>query len=110
MIVCSREVGHVCLPVADRRLPEVLERVEDGELHIGIDAVNQRDAAVAEVEDDRVLVRLPRWPDHPARALFEGEAAVGIGEPVNADAPELVRLGWRQVRVGDDELRHRLRS
>ena len=99
MIVCRSSSREMLVPVARGRIPELVERVEDRELHVRVDAVDHRDPPVAEVEQDGVLVRDPVRPDDAPRGAVEEEPAVLEPEPMDADPPGLPRLGRRQVRV-----------
>jgi catechol 2,3-dioxygenase-like lactoylglutathione lyase family enzyme len=83
----SVEPAQVLVPVGRVRRPQLVERVEDRELHVRVDPVDQGDAAVAEVEDDGVLVLDAFGPDHPARRAVQEEAAVLVAQPMDADAP-----------------------
>ena len=94
------EIAEMLVPVARRRIPEIVERVEHRELHVRVDAVDHRDPAVAQVEEDGILVRDPFRADDATRGAVEEEPAVVEPEPMNADPPGSARLGRRQVRVG----------
>jgi hypothetical protein len=60
------EVAQVLAPVFGRWIPELVERVEDRELHVRVDPVDQPNAAVAEVEHHGVLVLDAIRPDDAA--------------------------------------------
>ena len=43
-------------------MPQMLEVVEHGELHVGVDAVDESDAVIGEGEDDSSLFATPGGP------------------------------------------------
>ena len=77
----------------------MLEVVEHGELHIGVDTVDERDSAIGEGEHHGVLVRDSGWPEQPACRLVKLEPFAVPAQLVGADAPRSV-AGLRQAGVG----------
>lgn len=90
----------MCIPVSRRWVYQIIDRVEHGQLHIGVYAVNHRQATVGEIEQDCVLVGHPGRTDHPARGAVELESAIGIQEAMNTDSPRPPGPGFGEVRVG----------
>ncbi len=81
----------------------MLEVVEHGELHVRVDAVDERDTAIGEGEDDSVLVLYVGWPEQLAGRFFKLEPFAVPVQAVGADAPRSVS-GRGHLRVGHHQL------
>ena len=98
------EMLQVIVPIRSVAMPHRVERVEDGHLDVGVDAVHQRDTSVREVEDDGVLVPdVFRSDDTGARSV-QMEAAVIEDQAMDPDPPRQSRPCGGKVRVGHDDL------
>ena len=64
-----------------------VERLEHGDLDVGLDPMHHGDAPVRQVEDDRILVPDALGARSPAALPVQVEAAVLEHQPVHADAP-----------------------
>ena len=95
------ERSHVLVPVVIGRVPQVVDVVEDGKLHVGMDAVDQRHAAIGEREDHGVLVVHVAGTEHASARLVELEALAVPSHSMGADPPRTVR---RQPGVRHDEV------
>jgi hypothetical protein len=93
------------VPVARARLPQVVEIVEHGKLHVRLDPVDQGHLAAGEGEDHRVLVGHSVSSEQAARRCVETEASPFPSEDVTADPPRLPTVRGGQVRVGHHQLR-----
>ena len=83
-------------------MPQMLEVVEHGELHVRVDAVDESDAVIGEGEDDGVLTSHAGWSEQLAGRLFKLEPLAVPAQAVGADAPRSVS-GRGHVRVGHHE-------
>jgi hypothetical protein len=84
--------------------PERLEVVEDGDLHVGMNAMHERDPAVGEIEDHRVLVRNVRGAEHDGTVLVHNDLTVFHDQPMRPDLPRATGLGMGEVCRGHDEV------
>jgi len=94
------EVVQVIAPVLGPRVPQVVEIVKHGQLHVGVDAVDERDPLVAQGKDDGVLVLDPGRSEELTSCFIEMEPIAVPTELVGADAPRLASLTRGQVGVG----------
>ncbi len=93
------QIGQVRVPVAGRGVDQVTDRIEDGQLHIRMDPVNHAQAAVGQVEQNRVLVRNPRRTHHSSRASIEMKPTPGEHETMQADPPWSTGPGSGEIGV-----------
>lgn len=92
------ELGNVLVPVVLPGFPEVVEIVKDGELHVGMDPMDQRDSTVSQVEDDAVFVVYALGAEHASTARVEVEPLTVVVQTMRADPPWHA-IDGRQVRV-----------
>ena len=98
------ELIEVALPVHLVGAPKVFEIVEHRDLHVGMNAVHQRDPTVGQVEDHRVFVG-DALRTEDARTGFVDDQSVSVfDEPMSADLPRAASSGMVQTRVGHHEM------
>src|SRR6476646_1022609 len=68
-----------------------------------MNSVDQPNPPVAQVEEDRVLVRVILMPDNTAGSPVEEECPVCVAESMHTDAPCTPRLGRREIRIRHDD-------
>jgi hypothetical protein len=87
------------VPVFPARGIQLVERLEERELHVRVQPVNEPDSPVTEVEDDRILVGLTVGTDHATGVPVELEPPVHVDQAVDAHLPRPARFGVGQMRV-----------
>ena len=97
------EVGHVRSPIVVVGVPEVIQVVEDGDLHVAVDPLDECHTTVVECEEDRILVLNVGRSEQLSTRLVEVEPRAIPEQAMRADAPR-ARTGGREVRVRDDQM------
>ncbi len=81
----------------------MIEVVEDRELHVGVDAMDECNPAVREVEQHGVLVLDTVGTQQSAAVGIEVESLTVVDQQVGADPPRLVGIG-REIGVGHHDV------
>ncbi len=92
------KIVQMSIPVGAVSVDQSGKRSKNGELHVGLDPMNQRYASVGQIEQHPVLVGHLRRPDHTARVLVEAESLPVVDQSVQADPPRLI--GCRVGKIG----------
>ncbi len=92
------EFREVAVPVVGTRIPEMFEVIEDGDLHVRVYPVQERNAPVVEVPQDGILVLNSIGSKQGSGVGVEMEALTVMDQPVCTNPPRLAIIR-RQVRV-----------
>ncbi len=98
------EIDQMSIPIGAIGVDQSGKRSKDGELHIGVDPMNQRYASVGQIEQHPVLVGYARRPDHTTGVLVHDERLAVVDQSVHADPPRLLRCRVGQIGVGHHHL------
>ena len=97
-MVCSSSAARCASQYVSIGIPQVIEVVEDRKLHVGVDAMDERNPAVGKVEQHGVLVLDTVGTQQPAAVGIEVESLTVVDQQVGADPPRLVGIG-REIGV-----------
>ena len=92
------KIVQMSIPVDAIGIDQSTKRIEDSELHVGMDPMNQCYASVGQIEQHRVLVGHSGGPDHTNRVLVEAEPLPVVDQSVHANPPWL--FGCRVGKIG----------
>lgn len=88
------------VPVSGRRVDQIIDRIEHGQLHIRMDAMGHGETAIGQVKQNGVLVGDSGRTDDATRGAIELERVVGARQTMEADPPGRPRPRCGQIRVG----------